>query len=92
MFAIFSGNELVGFWGNKRHDDFLDNTLAYIKNDLNKTEPISVLYFNGVASVPEHYMFDSENNLQILNKIIAEDESISYEVALTIPKEVVLQE
>lgn len=74
MFLLLQNNEVVGFWGNKDGDVFVENTIKNLKLD---RSVVKLLLFSSLESVPELHV-SSGNDL-----IVQKRGSVSKEVQVT---------
>lgn len=61
MFSVFSLGNLVGFWGNKKEDNWATNTISKLKLE----DPKIYWYEVEVVKEPELYRFDEQKNIVI---------------------------
>lgn len=64
MFAVFSDNNFIGFWANKKEDNWAGATIQKMKIQ----NPQIFWYEKGDYNAPEFFQFDLNFNLQILKK------------------------
>lgn len=61
MFGVFNAGILVGFWANKKTDDWAPITVK----KLNLIDP-EIFWYEGLPmSSPDHFRFDESKNLVI---------------------------
>jgi len=64
MFGVFDGDNFVGFWANKKQDNWARITAQ----KLNLTAPAFFWYNKGDCNAPDFYRFDDDKNLIIQSR------------------------
>ena len=86
MFGLFVANIFRDFWQNEIGDIFIEITIQ--KLSLNASE-VSLLWYPGISSTPEHFEFDGNKNLVVLQRVVTIDENTQEEIVTFEPEQTI---